>query len=391
MEKAADICSVPAWNAESAGMQLQNTRKTELSEVQPRRYASDVTGRVCGQCGAHSADGYFGEACSDRARMWYCSLCWKAWEEGPWEQGQDSRRGFRGTVYHGEVYLPFIQPAAVDKLRKRAKLSSGDVVVCTYPRSGTTWVQQILLGLLLEEGPAGIKNPTKQAPWIEAALCRGNLSLDELRGERTVTQAIGNLLFSPERRVFKTHATASLAPWSDRGNARLIFVERDPRDVCVSYFHHMHDASAYHYEGEWRDFIELFLDGGVEGGDYWQWHLGWWSACEAIPESETLWLRYEDLKRDLHSQVVRIAEFVGANASEERIDTVVASATFQAMKSAMTSRNDQRMKHGVNTNPNFIRRGETGTHREMMDEADVERFQQRALQAGMELVDSMST
>jgi len=323
--------------------------------------------------------------------MWYCTPCWKKWEEGPWDTGQEvARQGFRGTVYHGEVYLPFIQPAAVDKLRSRAKLSSGDVVVCTYPRSGTTWVQQILLGLLLEDGPAGIRNPTKQAPWIEAALCRGNLSLDELRGEGDVVSLVGNLLFPQKRRVFKTHATAHLAPWHDRGSARLIFVERDPRDVCVSYFHHMHDASAYHYEGEWPDFVELFLNGGVEGGDYWQWHVGWWSACEGIPEDQILWLRYEDLKHDLYSQIVRIAQFVGANASEERIDAVVASATFESMKTALTSRNVQRQKNGVNTNANFIRRGEVGTWSEMMSEADSDRFRQRAMFSRMGLVETMA-
>merc|ERR1719181_1619111 len=127
---------------------------------------------------------------------------------------------------------------------------------------------------------------------------------------------------------------ATLAPWRERNGARLIIVQRDPRDVCISLWHHMRNSKAYHYTGEFVDFIEMFLNGEVEGGDWWRWHRDWRRMCQELPEEEVLWLRYEDLKADLFGQIARIADFLEADVSEERFNEVVESATFEEMKKA---------------------------------------------------------
>ncbi len=53
----------------------------------------------------------------------------------------------------------------------------------------------------------------------------------------------------------------------------MIYVCRNPRDVCVSYFHHFQTFKiSYGYQGDFEQFVDLFLKGQVGSGDYWH-HL----------------------------------------------------------------------------------------------------------------------
>lgn len=54
----------------------------------------------------------------------------------------------RGGSYHGIVYPPFVKGSVVDNARKTFTLRDDDIIVATYPKCGTTWMQQIVLLLL---------------------------------------------------------------------------------------------------------------------------------------------------------------------------------------------------------------------------------------------------
>ena len=47
---------------------------------------------------------------------------------------------------------------------------------------------------------------------------------------------------------------------------------------------------------------------------------------------QILWVTYEQLQRDPHATVRRVAEFVGADASDGVVAATVAGASFDAMK-----------------------------------------------------------
>ena len=54
---------------------------------------------------------------------------------------------------------------AVYELLEKLEPKSHDVFIATYPKYGTTWMQQILM-LLLRGGEAEV-NPMADAPWLE--------------------------------------------------------------------------------------------------------------------------------------------------------------------------------------------------------------------------------
>ena len=53
----------------------------------------------------------------------------------------------------------------------------------------------------------------------------------------------------------------------------VIYVCRNPKDCCVSYFHHYQlFEEGYKFKGNFADFAGLFLEGALEYGPYWD-HL----------------------------------------------------------------------------------------------------------------------
>jgi len=97
-----------------------------------------------------------------------------------------------------------------------------DIVVCTPPKCGTTWMQTIIVSLLWPDGRA--PDPVMVlSPWLEAEFYR----FEELRA-RLDAQA--------HRHVIKSHTPADGIPIRD--DASYIFVGRDGRDAFMSYCHH---------------------------------------------------------------------------------------------------------------------------------------------------------
>lgn len=78
----------------------------------------------------------------------------------------------------------------------------------------------------------------------------------------------------PRPGAFKTHLPFRLVPWSDK--AKYIYVTRNPKDTCVSAFHHMKNLPVNGFEGNFDEFFEHFLSGDIDLGDYFDHVLGWY-------------------------------------------------------------------------------------------------------------------
>jgi len=284
-------------------------------------------------------------------------------------------RGYRHVLVRGVVYPPFANHAAIDGLRAGFKLRDTDIVIATYPKCGTTWMQQIVLSLLFGGDRSKVPEPMVQAPWLECAVsahANGKTmpnaeprSRDQLLAWDGATAGAP----APSRRVFKTHAPVEILPWSGGldlpGDAKVIVVVRNPKDACVSMYHHSRDVPAFEYTGDFEHFVpSLFLRGKVESGCFWRWHAGWWKACE--DNRKTLWISYEDLKLDPVAGVRRIAAFLGVPAPDEVVRLVVGASSFDAMKASFEETASRKAAAGKPVKRNHIRRGEMGTWREML-------------------------
>ena len=70
--------------------------------------------------------------------------------------------------------------------------------------------------------------------------------------------------------MIKTHLPFEFLPSKLLDTCKVIFVCRNPKDCCVSFYHHHQmDQIGFEMIGNFSDFAELFLSGGLQYGSYW--------------------------------------------------------------------------------------------------------------------------
>ena len=121
----------------------------------------------------------------------------------------------------------------------------------------------------------------KRSPHIEYAGLMDNEIFDEIRANGSPEQkldfeGIQNIIESvanaPSPRVIKTHLPFEFLPQNLLETCKVVFVCRNPKDACVSFFHHFQMKSIhrrYDLKGDFEDFANLFLQEATEYGSYW--------------------------------------------------------------------------------------------------------------------------
>jgi len=219
------------------------------------------------------------------------------------------------------------------------EVRASDVFISSYPRSGTTLTQWILYLLAHDERPDP-DHLTQVSPWFERSIAIGDLTAADL--ERL-----------PSPRVFKSHLPRTWLP----NGARYIYVERDVRDVLVSYFHFY--RAYLGFEGSLDDFYERFMSGRVQYGSWFDHVAGW---REHAGDPNVLIVRFEDLLSDRNESIRRIVDFLGWDRDERWIDRAVIESSFDAMKrreSVFDHATALLLERGVSPE-SFLRAGRTG-------------------------------
>lgn len=264
-------------------------------------------------------------------------------------------------------FPPFITQADMDLIEKDFVAKDGDVYVTTFPRSGTTWTEQMVY-LLVNKGEQGEQRLTDAVPWLETLPKRPNGMLEFLKT-------------LPERRLFTSHLPYPLMPSLNGTSAKVVYIARNPKDVAISMY--FHSQSYGGYEGTWEEFFQQFLIGDFFGS-YFDHILPWWQASQN--GKNILFLKYEDMKNDHKGNVAKIASFLDLLADDQLIDKVVALSSFKSMTSNKSTNFDW-MPQKTDT-PNHFRKGDIGDWRnhfsaeqsQAMDDLFIEKMKDSGLQ-----------
>lgn len=145
--------------------------------------------------------------------------------------------------------------------------------------------------------------------------------------------------------------------------------------MCVSYYHYC--QLVHNMECTLEEFSELFLHDKAPIGPIWRHYLGFWKKRN---EPNILFLKYEDLKRDLKSNIRKIANFLEKSLTDKQVDTLAEHVSFKSMKEnpAVNLKPIIDFKNGPNyferTGKCFIRKGEIGDYKNCMNEELIEKF-----------------
>ncbi|XP_029450026.1 sulfotransferase 6B1-like isoform X2 [Rhinatrema bivittatum] len=186
-----------------------------------------------------------------------------------------------------------------------------DVILVTYPKSGTMWVYQIIQEI--------VYTATNRSP-------SSDISLIELGAP----DHLECLKQQPSPRVLHTHLHYNNIPTSIfKTTAKKLVLFRNPKDTAVSYFHFYNSSPMFPTFSTWDEFFKHFMSGKVCWGSYFESLLTW---NKHLDDEDVMIITYEDLKENLVAGVKQIAEFLGFPLNQKQIQAIADQSTFQNMK-----------------------------------------------------------
>ncbi len=252
-----------------------------------------------------------------------------------------------------------------------------DIVISTYAKSGTTWVQQIV-GQLIFAGAEDL-DVSEMSPWVDLRVPPKHIKLPALEAQS-------------HRRFLKTHLPVDALVMSPK--AKYLYIGRDGRDVAWSLHNHHVNANQAWYdalnktpglvgppiEPPTGDIRQYFLDWLDKDGHpfwpFWENVRTWWAIRD---EPNVLMLHFAALKADMPREIRRIARFLGIEVPEDSWHQIFEHCSFDYMK-----------KHAAKSAPlggvfwnggaeTFIHKGTNGRWRDVLTAEDNARYEARAM------------
>ncbi|CAJ1080424.1 sulfotransferase 2B1-like [Xyrichtys novacula] len=262
------------------------------------------------------------------------------------------------TLYKG-IYLPSaLHPPESLRFYEDFTFRPDDILIATYPKSGTTWMQEIVPLIMSGGDPASVETLPNwdRVPWLEENRAY-TLNLDQ----------------RPSPRTFSTHYKYDMLPRSFfETKPKVIYVMRNPKDVFTSAFHYFGTTSFLVKPGPQSEFLHKFLDGQVMFGSWFDHVKSWLNAEE---KDRIMYISYEELFMDLKDSVARIAKFLEKPLEAEAVEKIADRCLFKNMKqNNMSNYSLVPAEYMDQTKSEFLRKGIAGDWKNQLTEAEAERF-----------------
>ena len=251
-----------------------------------------------------------------------------------------------------------------------------DIIIATYAKSGTTWVQQIV-GQLLFRGAADV-DVADISPWLDLRVPAKDVKLAAVEAQT-------------HRRFLKTHLPVDALVFSPK--AKYIYIGRDGRDVVWSMYNHHATANAAWYEAlndtpgrvgppigrpapSVRQYYHDWLDhDGHPFWPFWENVKSWWEIRH-LPN--VCLVHFARLKADMPGEIRRIAAFLDVPIEESTWGAILEHCGFDYMK-----------QHAAKSAPlggifwdggaqTFIHKGTNGRWREVLTGEESAKYEELA-------------
>ncbi|MBT3534212.1 MAG: sulfotransferase domain-containing protein [Rhodospirillaceae bacterium] len=252
-----------------------------------------------------------------------------------------------------------------------------DIVISTYAKAGTTWLQQIVAQLLFP-GQEGME-VAEMSPWMDLRVPPKEVKLPEVEAQS-------------HRRFVKTHLPVDALVFSPQ--AKYLYIGRDGRDVVWSMYNHHANANGFWYEAlndtpgrigppiekpvdDVRQyFLEWLAGDGYPWWPYWENVRTWWEIRH-LPN--VLFLHFADMKKDMGGEMRRVAAFLDIPIDETKWPQMLEFCSFDYMKANATKSVPLGGAFWDAGAQVFIHKGQNGRWHDILTAEDCQAYESRAL------------
>lgn len=302
--------------------------------------------------------------------------------------------------------MPLLTITSPETIQKCAnlQLESTDIFICSYPKSGTTWTQHIVISLLLLHRKLQ-SSLQKTATTTTTTPIQDDENSRDLQYNHVSDYAPffeidphwekdSNFLISSirdnhhklGRRVFNTHLRCDMLPRTtyteDCKNSKFIYILRSPLDVCVSFYYHLSHQVEGCYDKSFDEFFNEWVDGRIPFGT-WIDHVTSYlpylitnnNSCDDRKigdhykngqSKQVLLITYEEMIQDLHGVIHKIVKYLDLDdlITSKEIMNIMDTFTFESMKNDL----DRFQPKSVNWKDDFkfLRKGLIGDSKEVV-------------------------
>lgn len=286
----------------------------------------------------------------------------------------DARKPIIVLTSQGRAALDQIEAGSIARRWAEFPFRSGDIVISTAPKSGTTWVQMIC-ALLIFQTPSLPGPLPKLSPW-----------LDERHG---CAKIYAELAAQQHRRFIKTHVPLNEIPVDPR--VTYIVVARSPLDVAVSWYHQVSSAAdnpagknggdrRFESPRQWVLDRIAEMEAYPHGRDSFDTMLkNLASAWERRAEPNVILVHYEDLSADLAGEMRQLAGHLDITVPAAEWPNLVQAATFKGMQAA-AEKLEPRHRDVSKGESAFFRCGSSGEGRSLLTSTEAAQYYSRAAQ-----------
>ncbi|XP_045175565.1 sulfotransferase 1B1-like [Mercenaria mercenaria] len=228
----------------------------------------------------------------------------------------------------------------IDNIRN-LEIRDDDVYLATYPKCGTHWVWEILV--MLRRGNAEYETKTKEAAFLD------------LQSPEVVRDI-------PSPRVLNCHYPCKLTPKEIfQKGIKIVHVMRNPKDVFVSFYHHVKSMHLVPLTNSFQEFLPLLLgDYGIYPYCPWFQYMKDWERFSKQHPEQILNLFFEDLKEDPVREIKKINSFLETGRSDDLIKRIAEACDFKNLKKADAEIKVAEKIVDENKRSNMYRKGEVG-------------------------------
>ncbi|KAM8763396.1 sulfotransferase family 5A, member 1 [Acanthopagrus schlegelii] len=262
-------------------------------------------------------------------------------------------------VFHGILFPGHLHTQDSLEIALKFPFQDTDILIASYPKSGTTWMQEMVT-LISNRGDPHLSRTVPnwaRAPWLEQHYFAAVLEASSI---------------TP--RVITTHLPHHLLGLTlQSSKAKVIYVSRNPKDVSVSFYHFHKMANFLPEPGTFPEFLNRFLEGTLSYGSWFD-HVKEWTSQTATM-SNLLHVTYEEMSLDPHGTIKRVSSFLQCPLMEDEVNSCVKHCSFSSMKDNKmvnyTQIAEEIMDHSKGS---FMRKGKIGDWKNMFTEEQNQYF-----------------